>query len=85
MKAILFILATSGIAITESNNVLVVSIDENGFVLDDQGIEPPSNLVNTVHSTYSFRLGGKHVIQCIFMNVSHPLNQPPKVTFANQQ
>ena len=51
MKAILFILATSGIAITESNNVLVVSIDENGFVLDDQGIEPPSNLVNPVHST----------------------------------
>ena len=64
MKAILFILATSGIAITESNNALVVSIDENGFVLDDQGIENPSNLVNTVHSTYSFRLGGKHVI-CI--------------------
>ena len=24
-------------------------------------------------------------LQCIFMNVSHPLNQPPKVTFANQQ
>ena len=24
-------------------------------------------------------------VQCIFMNVSHPLNQPPKVTFANQQ
>ena len=62
--AILFILATSGIAITESNNVLVVSIDENGFELDDQVIETPSNLLNTVYSTYSFRLGGKHVI-CI--------------------
>ena len=64
--------------------MLVVSIDENGFELDDQVIETPSNLLNTVYSTYSFRLGGKHV-QCIFMNVSHPLNQPPKVTFANQQ
>ena len=44
--------------------MLVVSIDENGFELDDQVIETPSNLLNTVYSTYSFRLGGKHVI-CI--------------------
>ena len=58
------ILATSGIAITGSNNVLVVSIDENGFELDDQVIETPCNLFNTICSTYSFRLGVKDVI-CI--------------------
>ena len=52
MVAILFVLATSGIAITESSNVLVVSIDENGFVLDSQGIETPRNSVNTVYTTY---------------------------------
>ena len=44
--------------------MLVVSIDENGFELDEQGIENPGNLLNAVYSTYSFRLGGKHVM-CI--------------------
>ena len=51
------------LAATEGG-VLAVSVDENGFEVDDQGFNFPTTSSFTLDSTYSFELNDKHIL-CI--------------------
>ena len=44
--------------------MLAISIDENGFEIDDQGFNFNNVSTTTLDSTYSFILNGKHIL-CI--------------------
>jgi len=51
------------LTVTEQE-VLAISIDENGFEIDDQGFNFNNVSTTTLDSTYSFILNGKHIL-CI--------------------
>jgi len=51
------------LTVTEQE-VLAISIDKNGFEVDDQGFNFHNVSTSTLESTYSFNLNGKHVL-CI--------------------